>query len=206
MLLVYFKAFVSLFIIMDPIGNIPVFLSVAEPLEPAQRQKAYSLSVLIAFAILLIFSLIGEFVLSQLFHVEMAAIQIAGGILLFIIAIQSLLVPSSKSASDGSPKVQPEEIACVPLACPLIAGPGAMVTSLAIWHSPEAGPLAALVGIVLVLALFWMMMKMVHKISTAVAKLVITAVSKVMLVLVAALGVEMTIRGIQYYFPNSIAP
>ncbi len=198
---IFLKAFVSLFVVMDPIGNIPVFLAVTKPLDPDQRKRAFSLSVLVAFFILLVFSLVGQFVLDQIFEIKIADIQIAGGILLFLIAVQNLLTPHVPQNSNTN-TLKAEEIACVPLACPLLAGPGAMVTSLTIWHGSEEGPLAAVTAMALVLGLFWVLMRFVDKISQVIGKLIITAISKVMLILVASMGVKMTIQGILYYFPN----
>ena len=203
MLMIYLKVFVALFAIVDPIGNIPVFLGVTKSLDRRQRHKAFTLSVLIAFGILFLFSLTGQFILSHLFQIEVADIQIAGGIILFLIAVRDLLTSHPDPDSELKKNVKAEQIACVPLACPLLAGPGAMVTCMTTWNSPEYGPLATLTGIVLVLGIFWMTMKMVDRINQAVGQLIILIFSKVTMVLVAAIGVKMTIQGILFYFPNS---
>jgi len=201
MISLFLKAFVSFFVVMNPIGNMPAFLAVTRSLDPSQRKKAFSLSVLVAFSILLVFSIVGQFVMDQIFGLKIADIQLAGGVLLFLIAVRDLLTTQAVPNSDTK-TLKAEEIACVPLACPLLAGPGAMVISLSIWHSSKEGPLAALVAIVLVLGLFWILMRFVDTINQAIGKLVITAVSKVMLILVAAIGVNMTFQGILFYFPN----
>lgn len=201
MLLICLKAFISLFVVVDPIGNMPVFLTVTHSLEGNQRRRAFAISVFVAFGILLIFSMLGQFILNHLFQIRIADVRIAGGILLFIIAIQHLLGASDNIISGNKGRQSPEEIACVPLACPLLAGPGAMVTSLTIWHDSESGPMAAVVAIVLVLGLFWVLMRFVDTINRVIGKLIITAISKVMLVLVAAIGINMTMQGILSYFP-----
>ena len=201
MLLIYLKAFIALFVVMDPIGNIPMFLAVTQSLEGAQRRRAFSISVVVAFIILLVFSMLGQFILEQLFQINIADVRIAGGTLLFIISIRHILTSESEVASRDKKQLSPEEVGCVPLACPLLAGPGAMVTSLTIWNGSEQGPMAALTAVVLVLALFWVQMRFIDAINRVVGKLIITAISKVMLVLVAAIGVNMTMQGILSYFP-----
>jgi multiple antibiotic resistance protein len=195
------KAFISLFIIMDPIGNIPVFLAVTGPLNRDQQKKAFTLSAVIAFFILLFFGVCGQFVLEEIFHIKIADLLIAGGILLFLVAVRNLLCNPLLTVSDTQKIIDPKEIACVPLACPLLAGPGAMITMLTIWHSPEAGSWVALTALSIVLIWFWFQMRIVYTINRFFGKLIITAFSKVMLIFVGAIGVKMTIQGIQYYFP-----
>lgn len=200
-MLAIFKAFMSLFIIMDPIGNTPVFLAVTKSLDRKQQYKAFSLSVVIAFFILLFFGICGQFVLEELFQIEIADLRIAGGTLLFLIAIRDLLSNSSPDVNESKKRIDPKEIACVPLACPLLAGPGAMVTILTLWHSPEAGHWVALIAVSLVLILFWVQMRIVHTINRFLGNLVITVISKVMLILMAAIGAKMILQGVQHYFP-----
>lgn len=202
MLQIYLKAFIALFVVIDPIGNIPMFLTATQSLEGPQRRRAFSISVFVALGTLIIFATMGQFILNQVFQIKIADVRIAGGILLFIISIQHLLSSHAAAPSGNMGQQSAVEIGCVPLACPLLAGPGAMVTSLTIWHGSKEGPLAALVAIVLVLGLFWGLMRFVDTINRAIGKLIITAISKVMLILVAAIGVNMAIQGILYYFPN----
>ena len=91
MLAAVFKAFIALFIIMDPIGNIPVFLAVTKPLSRDQQKRAFSLSTIIAFFILLFFGIAGRLILENIFHIKIADLLIAGGVLLFLISVQDLL-------------------------------------------------------------------------------------------------------------------
>lgn len=201
MMWIYLKAFMSLFVVVDPIGNIPLFLTAAGSLEDMQRRRAFSISVLVAFCILLVFSVLGKYILNDLFRINLADVRMAGGLLLLIISIRHLLNSKNSVTSTGADCQTAEEIGCVPMACPLLAGPGAMVTSLTIWHDPQQGPMAAMVGIVMVLGLFWAMMRIVDTINRVVGKLIITAISKVMLVFLAAFGINMIVQGILAYFP-----
>ncbi|MBW8017529.1 MAG: MarC family protein [Planctomycetes bacterium] len=195
----YLKAIIALFVIIDPIGNIPVFLAVTKPLEDSSRKRAFNIAIVVAFLILLVFSLSGQFILDEVFQIKIADLRIAGGILLFLIAMHGILNHGHSPAKSGDKNLSPEEIGCVPLACPLIAGPGAMVTSLTIWNDPDAGALVAIVAIASVLIVFWVLMRFIGAISHPFGKLIITAVSKVTFILVAAIAVNMVVQGIMYY-------
>jgi multiple antibiotic resistance protein len=119
-----FSAVVTLFLIMDPLGNVPVFLSVLKEVAPERRRAILIREVLIAYAVLLVFLFLGNHVLRVL-NLEQETISIAGGIVLFLIALRMIFPePSSfAEAPAGEPFV-------VPLAIPLIAGPSTMAALL----------------------------------------------------------------------------
>ncbi len=128
-----FSAIVTLFLIMDPLGNVPVFLSVLKSVPPERRRTIVIREVLIAYAVLLIFMLLGDQALRVL-HIEQETISIAGGIVLFLIAMR-MIFPQQGSyadATEGEPLV-------VPLAIPLIAGPSAMAALLLLQRADPGG-------------------------------------------------------------------
>lgn len=126
----YIEAILALFAIVDPIGNIPILLHIAEHTPNGQSQKAFNTAVAVGVIILLVFSFAGNWVLNRVFHIQLADLQLAGGILLLIIAVDHLVFGSLRRSVMVEGTFSPYEIGCVPLACPLLAGPGAMVTSL----------------------------------------------------------------------------
>lgn len=197
--MVYLKAIIAFFVIIDPIGNIPIFLSVTKPLKEASRRRAFNIAILVAFLIILIFSLCGQFIFDEVFQIKIADLRIAGGILLFLIAIKDIQGSTRRSTKSDNESLSAEEIGCVPLACPMLAGPGAMVTSLTVWNDPQAGPLVAIVATAVVLIMFWILMRIVGVINHPIGQLIITAVSKITFILVAAIGVNMVVQGITYY-------
>lgn len=198
----WLEAIIALFVIVDPIGNIPAFLGVTAGVAPEKRQRAYTVSVAVASGILLLFSFTGDVVLYRIFGIGIADLQIAGGALLIVMAIDDLLFGSRRRPKTADENLSADEVGCVPLGCPLLAGPGAIVTTLMIWKNPHQGPLAALLAILLVLILFRVMMIYVEQINQLLGRLVITAVSKVMLVFLAAIGVRMLMTGLSNYFPT----
>jgi len=119
------SAAVLLFFVMDPIGNIPLFLAALQPVAPARRLRVVARELLIAYALLVGFLFAGRPLLSQL-GISEPALTIAGGIVLFLIAIR-MVFPSAHGtlleASEGEPFI-------VPLAIPYVAGPSALATVL----------------------------------------------------------------------------
>jgi multiple antibiotic resistance protein len=194
----YIEAILALFAIVDPIGNIPILLHIAEHTPNGQSQKAFNTAVAVGVIILLVFSFAGNWVLNRVFHIQLADLQLAGGILLLIIAVDHLVFGSLRRSVMVEGTFSPYEIGCVPLACPLLAGPGAMVTSLTTLE--KSGPAKAIVAIVVVFGALWLIMRFIQPINKFLGKMVCTVFSKVMCLFIAAIGVHMIMSGLQYYF------
>ena len=198
--MVYVEAVLALFAIVDPIGNIPVFLDVADHIPDNQSQKAFNTAVAVGAIILLIFSFAGNVILDHIFHIQLADLQLAGGILLLIIAIDHLLFGSLRRSIAVEDDFGPYKIGCVPLACPLLAGPGAMVTSLTTLE--RSGPMKAVVAIAVVFGLLWLIMRFIQPIHKILGRLVCMVFSKVMCLFIAAIGIHMIMAGLLFYFKN----
>ena len=133
---------VSLVIIMDPLGNLPFFLMFTAKNSPSERAKMAAVATFTAGLILIFFALTGDFILA-FFGIGRAAFQLAGGFIFFIYALQLLqLIPSGLKTSSEEEKegIEKENVALVPLAIPLLAGPGAITAVLA-WHQKMEDPL-----------------------------------------------------------------
>ena len=141
------SAVITLFLIMDPLGNVPIFLSVLKNVAPERRRKVLVREVLIAYFVLLFFLLLGDVVLRAL-QVEQESISIAGGIVLFIIALR-MIFPQTRTHGalpEGEPLV-------VPLAIPLIAGPSALAALLLLQRADPGGTL----GLWLAMSIAWLL-------------------------------------------------
>jgi multiple antibiotic resistance protein len=130
-----FSAVITLFLVMDPLGNVPIFLSVLKQVQPERRRKVLVREVLIAYAVLLLFLLVGDHAL-RLLHIQQESISIAGGIVLFIIAVRMIF----PQRGDHAERIEGEPLV-VPLAVPLIAGPSTLATLLLLQRSPESSSL-----------------------------------------------------------------
>ena len=197
-MMVYIEAILALFAIVDPVGNIPIFLGVAERLGVEQSRKAFNTAVLVGLCILIIFSFAGRWILTNVFHIGLPDLQIAGGVLLLIIAIDHLIFGTLRRSVAITGELGAYSVGCVPLACPLLAGPGAMVTSLTTLEN--SGGLAALAAIGAIFAFLWLILRFLEPIHKILGRLFCLVFSKVMCLFIASIGIHMIMAGLQYYF------
>ena len=137
----YITVLILLVIIMDPLGNLAFFLLFTEKNSLSDRRKMASVTSVTACLILIFFSLTGDFIL-RFFSIGVPAFQLAGGFIFFIYALQMLrIIPNGLKTSSEEEKegMEKENVAMVPLATPLIAGPGAITTVL-VWQQKMADP------------------------------------------------------------------
>lgn len=135
---VFSTTFVTLVVILDPPGAIPIFLALTGPLTPKQKAAAARRASLVALGVIASFALFGQTILDYL-GISLPALQAAGGLLLLVVALQLLTGAESESLADAGVNV-----ALVPLGTPLLAGPGAIVaTMLAVQRADGPGGLLA---------------------------------------------------------------
>ena len=123
-----FLAFIPLFVAVDPLGLLPVFLSLTKDLDARERRTVVRQSITTALFIALGFLLVGEF-LFRVLQVKAGDFLIAGGAILFILAMRDLV------QEEKAPERAPEAVGAVPLGTPLLAGPAALTTSLILVES-----------------------------------------------------------------------
>ncbi|WP_425106198.1 MarC family protein [Ancylobacter sp.] len=122
------QEFVTLWVVIDPLGTLPVFLAATTGFSVAERKKAAVLSVIISFGVLVFFALAGSWLLRAM-DVSIDSFQIAGGIVLFLFALT--MIQGKSHADPHTPaEMNPMEIAVYPLAIPSIASPGAMLAAV----------------------------------------------------------------------------
>jgi multiple antibiotic resistance protein len=120
----FVEGFVTLFVIMDPPGTIPLFLALTANLRPGERRRAAWQAVAVSLAVIVAFALFGQAILNYL-NISLAALQGAGGLLLLLVALELLT-----GKLDDPQTSQGGNIAMVPLGTPLLAGPGAIVATM----------------------------------------------------------------------------
>ncbi|MEM3004759.1 MAG: MarC family protein, partial [Candidatus Bathyarchaeia archaeon] len=116
------RATLALFIVVDPLGNVPIMISLTRHLPDDLRKKAFNTASIVAFAIAIIIVLGGQQILN-LFRIDMYSFMIAGGVLLVFISIKILLYGQWTESSTAR-----EDVGAVPIAFPLLVGPGAITT------------------------------------------------------------------------------
>ncbi|UOK71123.1 MarC family protein [Ancylobacter polymorphus] len=122
------QEFVTLWVVIDPLGTLPVFLAVTTGFSAAQRKKAAVLATLISFGVLVFFALAGSWLLRAM-DVSIDSFQIAGGIVLFLFAL-TMIQGKAHGDPHAPAELNPMEIAVYPLAIPSIASPGAMLAAV----------------------------------------------------------------------------
>ncbi|MGA7477202.1 MAG: NAAT family transporter [Thermoplasmata archaeon] len=200
--LVYVAVFVTVFALVDPIGAVPFFVSLTDGFSEGDRRIVRRRAVVVLGSILGVFALVGRF-LFDAFGLTLAAFEIAGGILLFIVAYDMLHgeVTRTKLTSEDREEAiaRRDEIAVVPLGIPLLAGPGAISTVM-IYEGSAGGDPAMVVAVFLAIAITtaatFFILKYGQKIFRYFGKTGIMAMTRVLGLLLAAVGVQFVVNGI----------
>ena len=201
-LLVYVAVFVTVFALVDPIGAVPFFVSLTDGFSEADRRIVRRRAVLVLGSVLGVFALVGRFLFAA-FGLTLAAFEIAGGILLFIVAYDMLHgeVTRTKLTNEDREEAiaRRDEIAVVPLGIPLLAGPGAISTVM-IYEGSAGGDPAMVVVVFLAIAvttaLTFFILKYGQKIFRYFGKTGIMAMTRVLGLLLAAVGVQFVLNGV----------
>ena len=184
------KSIISLFIIVDPLGNIPIFIGLTENLEKEKRKRVFHTATITGFILLLAFAVAGREILN-IFGITLESFMIAGGILLLIIAIRILVMGSWEE-----PYTTPESIGVVPIAVPLLVGPGAITT--AILNLQEFGILITTISVIIVFTFVWLVLRYIEPIYKILGENGSVVIARVMALLIAAIAVQYIINGFRY--------
>ncbi len=184
------SAVVTLFLVMDPLGNVPLFLSILKTVEPHRRRLVLVREIGFAYIVLIVFLLAGKGLLRFL-GLQPEAISIAGGIVLFLIALR-MIFPSHGSVSgeplSGEPFV-------VPLAIPLVAGPSTLATLLLLQSAPTSTPASLVVAVTIA----WVITAAILLSSTFMYRILgergLIAMERLMGMLLVMVAVQMLLNG-----------
>jgi MarC family membrane protein len=194
------SAAILLFMILDPLGNVPVFLSLLKPLSPARRRWVLARELLIALGVLFVFLWGGKFILEAM-HLRQESVSIAGGIVLFLIGIK-MIFPSPEGVFGETPDGEPF---IVPMAIPLIAGPSGMAAVM-LMSSSEPGRMG---DFSLALFLAWLATAVILFSSTMLYRMLgrraLAAIERLMGMLLVALSVQMFLDGVAAYLARGAA-
>lgn len=188
--------FVTLFVIIDPPGIVPIFLSLTGTMTAKQRSRAALVAVGVAVLIIGVFALFGRFILDYM-HISLPALQFSGGLLLLIIALQLLAGKEGEmAASDGV------NVALVPLGTPLLGGPGAIVAMM-LFVEEASGHGPKIAALVLAMAALTLSMYLALKFSDVIARVLgqggVTLVTRISGVLLAAISTQMIFDAVRSF-------
>jgi multiple antibiotic resistance protein len=192
---------ITLVIIMDPLGTLPFFLLFTKDNTPPERRKVATLASLTACGILIFFGITGDAIL-RFFRISLPAFQLAGGFIFFVYALHLLhLIPGGlKTTSEEEEEgISKEGVALVPLATPLLAGPGA-ITAVLVWQQTPDNSLSAgllLAAIFIACAVVYLVLCFGERITRVMGVGGIRVVTRLMGLLLAVIAVQFMVSGFQ---------
>ena len=192
------SAFVTLFVVIDPIGLTPIFIALTAGMTAAQRRAIAIRATVIAAGLLFLFAFLGEQVLGFI-GISMPAFRIAGGILLFLTALDMLFERRTKRREDKADVDDLPDPSVFPIAIPLIAGPGAIASIiLLVGQANDPVGMASVLGVmVAVLIIVFLLFLSAPVIERALGKTGIVVVTRLLGMLLAALSVQFVLDGIR---------
>ena len=176
---------------MDPFGNIPIFVGLTETMAEAQRKRVYNVATLVGFILLLVFAFTGQEILT-IFGLSIYSFEVAGGILLLIISIRILISGSKKEEVES-----PESIGAVPIAIPLLVGPGAITTT--IFNIQAYGIVTSILAVIIVLSITWVILRFINLIYRFLGKTGSLVIARVMALLIAAIAIQYILTGVTHF-------
>jgi multiple antibiotic resistance protein len=189
------SAFVTLFVIMDPPGTVPIFIALTASMTSRQRIRAARQAVVVAFGVIVAFAVFGQQLLDYL-HISLPALQCAGGLLLLLVALE--LLTGRSEAPGGAEGVN---VALVPLGTPLLAGPGAIVATMVFVQRADhvSEYVAVGVGVLLVHVCLWLSMRFAGQIHRVLGDGGTTLVTRIAGLLLSAIAVQLVADAVRAF-------
>ena len=200
-----FKIFIALIALVNPLGVLPMFISLTQDFTPAQKQRAIRTAAFTVVAVISTCALLGEQII-KFFGISTASLQVAGGLLILLMSLSMLNAQPSGAKTTAEERDEAEHkdtIGVVPLGIPLLTGPGAMSTVIVLaGKSHHASDYVALIGSgVVIAALVWLTLQMAQPIARFMGRTGINIATRIMGLLVAAVAAEFIFEGLKTMLP-----
>jgi len=191
------SVFITLFVIMDPPGVVPIFLGLTGAMTRQQRNRAARQAVLVALGVIVAFALFGQSLLNYM-HITLPALQASGGLLLLLIAMELLTGKMEEPQPSGNGKVN---VALVPLGTPLLAGPGAIVATMVFSKQVDDFKQFAAVGlgVIAVHVTIWLAMRFSLPILRVIRESGVLLVTRIAGLLLSAIAVQMVANAVRAF-------
>lgn len=190
----FISAVILLILVLDPVGNLPLVSSLLQRVDPARRRRVVVRECAIAYAILLLFMFGGQRLL-EVMHLSEISLSIAGGVILFMIAIRMVFGDTEGAFGDSMDR----EPFIVPLAIPFIAGPSALATVMLMVSREPAKTWTWVAALTLVMLATTLILALADRIEKLVGKRGVQALERLMGLILTAIAVEMLLGGIQKF-------
>lgn len=187
------RAIIVLFVVMDPIGTLPIIIGLTKNLETKKKKTFFKNAIITIIILLLVFAFAGSELLS-IFEINLSSFMIAGGTLLFIVAIEFLTHGEWRQGGGNLEK----EGGIVPLAFPLLSGPGALTVVLISFQS--SGGLVTLISIIVVTIITYVVFLVSGPINRILGKRGSLIITRVFAIFIAAFAIQFIINGISEVF------
>jgi MarC family membrane protein len=199
----FVSATVLLVLITDPFGNIPIFANSLRGVAPGRRPRVILREVLIAFVLLLAFMFVGESFL-RVMNLSALSLQIAGGVILFLIALRMVFPPPAAAAEMPEAQGPVAEPLIVPLAVPALAGPSALATVLLLVSQAPERRWEWVAALTVTMALCAVVLVMAERIQRVLGDRFVVAVERLMGLILVAVAVEMLLKGIKLFVAQGV--
>lgn len=187
----------SFFLLMDPIGNIPFFITILNPIPEERKKKIIAREMLIALFTILVFAVVGEKLL-DLLDISMQTLSISGGIILFIIALRMIFSNDTEEALSNSLTKEPF---IVPLAIPLIAGPS-ILAAVMIFAKKESNSLTLILSIIIAWIISFIILLLSQNLKKVLNENTILALQRLMGLILTFIAIEMLLKGVVVFIKN----
>jgi multiple antibiotic resistance protein len=192
----------AVFFVIDPIANVPIFLTITAADPPAQRRRIALRAAFATWITLSIFALAGGLIF-QAFGISLGAFKIAGGLMLLLMSVDMMRAqpsPTRTTAEEQGEARTRDDVAIFPLAIPMLAGPGAIATVMVLMSRAEWRPVrttAVFVAVALTCAAAWLLMRSAASAERLLPKTLLRAFERIMGLLLAAVAVEFIAGGVR---------
>lgn len=197
----FLERFIILWAVIDPVGTIPVFISVTDGMTPSEKRRAALIAACVAFGILVFFVVVGELLLLGM-GVPLTAFQIAGGIVLFLFAL-TMIFGESKPEEEVKLARKYEDAAVFPLATPSLASPGAMMAVVLLTENNRYSVFEQVLVVIVILSVIsvaLVCMLFAGPIGSLVGRGGASIISRVMGLILASVAATNVLEGIKTYF------
>lgn len=195
----WLSAFILLLLVLDPLGNVPTFMALLKNVEAKRRHRVILRECAVATVLLFLFLGVGERFLALL-GLSQSSLGIAGGIILFLIALR-MVFESSEKVFGGLPQGEPF---IVPLAIPMLAGPSALATVILFSTQHQVGLGAAMAAIASAMGVTTVVLLLGTRITRVVGERGLEAMQRLMGLLLTAIAVEMFLRGLRAFMAAKV--
>lgn len=193
---VFLNAFLALFSILNPITVVPLYAELTGGLEPAARKRLFNTAILTGFVTLTVLTFTGTWVMQYVFQIHVAELRIAGGVILLAIAVYEIGFSKPDEYHAAPERVM--EMGVVPMAIPLLVGPGSIVTGILILS--RDGWLVAMIAIVTNFILAFFIIRSSVTLARLIGQLGTIVIARVLWIFIAAIAVNFVLAGISEAF------